>query len=264
MDSRHDERGSQIGIGVLVNQNSSKNKSGLQPLEYATLWLIPARGGSKGIPDKNIKPFCVESLVSRAVKQALACAAPEDTVFVSTDSERIANEALKAGVKIPFLRPDILASDHASSYSVIIHVLEEFKRRDKEFEKVVLLQPTSPFRTLEDISGAVERWNPEIDMVVSVNESKSNPYYNLFETDKEGFLKISKGNGKFTRRQDAPKVWEYNGAVYVMRVASLLKTPMNEFKKIIPFEMPASRSIDLDTPRDWEIAEHLMRSLEDK
>lgn len=229
-----------------------------------TLWLIPARGGSKGIPDKNLKPFCGESLVSRAVRQAKDCAGENDVIFVSTDSEAIRKEGKKHGLEIPFLRPKELASDTASTYSVIIHVLEELKKRGQEFERVILLQPTSPFRTLNDIKGSIKKWNPEVDMVVSVTETKSNPYYNLFETDQKGFLHISKGDGHFTRRQDAPKVWEYNGAIYVMTVDSLLQGPMSGFKKIIPFEMPISRSIDLDTPEDWNLAEHLFSIKKDE
>ncbi|MCH5224934.1 MAG: acylneuraminate cytidylyltransferase family protein [Muribaculaceae bacterium] len=224
-----------------------------------TLYLIPARSGSKGIPQKNLKPFCGESLVSRAVRQALECASDGDVVFVSTDSPDIAAEAGKHDVETPFLRPLELASDSASTYSVIIHVLEEFHRRGTDFDRVILLQPTSPFRTEEDIKKATQLWRPGIDMVVSVCLSKSNPYYNLFEEDGDGFLKISKGDGEFTRRQDAPKVWEYNGAVYVMSVASLLKRPINRFKKVILYEMPSSRSLDLDTPNDWALAESLFK-----
>lgn len=223
-----------------------------------TLWLIPARGGSKGIPDKNVKPFCGKPLVCRAAEQALALAAPGDVVFVSTDSTKIREAALSCGDIVPFMRPDELASDTSSSYSVIMHALQEFGRRGKRFEKVVLLQPTSPLRTLDDIKAALSLWNPDADMVVSVCEAKTNPYYNAFETDAEGFLHISKGDGRYTRRQDAPKVWEYNGAVYVMTTASLEKSPMSSFRKIIPSPMPSSRSADLDTPSDWLIAEALM------
>ena len=227
-----------------------------------TLWLIPARGGSKGIPDKNLKPFCGESLVSRAVKQALACASSEDIIFVSTDSERIKAEAEKNGIQISFLRPAELASDTSSTYSVILHVLDEFKRSGIDFEKVVLLQPTSPFRTIPDITGAMKLWQRDIDMVVSVTESKANPYFNLFETNEKGFLQHSKGDGSYTRRQEIPKVWEYNGAVYVITKDSLLKSPLSKFEKIIPYEMSSSRSIDLDTPEDWEIAEIIFKKKE--
>ena len=225
------------------------------------LWLIPARGGSKGIPDKNLKPFCGRSLVARAAEMALDSAAPEDVVFVSTDSAEIKREAERVGVEVPFLRPDELASDTASTYSVIIHALDEFKKRGRQFEKVVLLQPTSPLRNKSDILGALNLWNKDIDMVVSVCEAKANPYFNAFETDSSGFLKISKGDGNFLRRQDAPRVWEYNGAVYVMSVKALLNSPISAFKKIIPFEMPASRSIDLDSPDDWVMAEYFFKKL---
>lgn len=228
-----------------------------------TLWLIPARGGSKGIPGKNVKPFCGQPLVCRATDQAMACALPGDEIFVSTDSEEIKNAAETCGISIPFLRPDDLASDTASSYSVIMHALHEFEQRGKSFSRVVLLQPTSPFRTNDDIRGAIKLWNPDIDMVVSVCEAKTNPYYNAFETDSDGLLHISKGDGKYTRRQDAPKVWEYNGAVYVMTVEALKKGAMGSFSKIIPYPMPSSRSADLDTPEDWLIAETIFKRLHD-
>ena len=227
-----------------------------------TLWLIPARGGSKGIPNKNLRPFCGESLVRRAIKQALSCTAKDDVVFVSTDSDAIKEEAKKTGIEIPFLRPYELASDTASTYSVILHTLKEFKTVGRNFERVVLLQPTSPFRTTEDIKGAMELWSEDIDMVVSVSESKANPYFNLFEEDQNGFLNISKGEGKFVRRQDAPKVWEYNGAIYIMKTDSLIKESMHDFKRKIPYEMSQSKSLDLDTEDDWLIAEEIFKKIQ--
>lgn len=227
----------------------------------STLWLIPARSGSKGIPDKNIKPFCGESLTKRALRLALSLANPQDTVFLSTDSGRIQQEAEDLGLPTPFPRPLQLAQDSSSSYDVMLHVIEEFKARGKEFDRLIFLQPTSPFRLPEDVLKASQLWRPDIDMVVSVCNSSANPYYNLFEEDPDGFLKISKGEGNYTRRQDAPKVWEYNGAIYVISVPSLLKSPLSKFAKIIPYEMPSSRSLDLDTPADWVIAENLFKSL---
>lgn len=225
-----------------------------------TLWLIPARGGSKGIPDKNVKPFCGIPLVSRAVGQAIKCAGHDDKIFVSTDSEKIRQTVASIGDFVPFMRPDSLATDTASSYDVIIHALDEFHKMGTDFERVVLLQPTSPLRATSDILDAISLWHPGIDMVVSVCEAGANPYYNAFETDEKGMLHISKGDGKLTRRQDAPKVWEYNGAVYVMTVDSLRNGPLSSFKRIIPSPMPRQRSIDLDTPLDWQIAEILMNS----
>lgn len=228
--------------------------------ETKTLWLIPARGGSKGIPGKNIKLFCGRPLVTMAVEQALLLAAPEDTVFVSTDNDEIARISKNLGDVVPFRRPAHLASDTASTYDVIMHALEEFRRLGKSFRRVVLLQPTSPLRTLEDIKDTLALWTPEVDMVVTVCEARTNPYYNAFETSADGTLHISKGDGHYTRRQDAPKVWEYNGAVYVMTVESLQKGPISSFRKVIPCPMDNDRSVDLDTPTDWIIAESLYRS----
>ena len=160
------------------------------------------------------------------------------------------------------MRPDILASDTASSYSVIMHALSEFEKRGLEFDRVVLLQPTPPLRRIDDIRKASALWSKDVDMVVSVCEAKTNPYYNAFETDSEGMLHISKGDGHFTRRQDAPKVWEYNGAVYVMTVTRSARG----FLLILthtPLPMPSLRSVDLDTPGDWIIAETLFSRLND-
>lgn len=125
------------------------------------------------------------------------------------------------------------------------------------YDLVVLLQTTSPLRRASDITGALRLWTPGTDMVVSVCEAATNPYYNAFETDAQGNLHISKGDGHYTRRQDAPKVWEYNGAVYVMNTDSLRKMPMSQFPVRRPFVMPADRSVDLDTPSDWSRAEML-------
>ena len=224
-----------------------------------TLWLIPARGGSKGIPHKNVKEFCGRPLVCRAVDQALQCASADDCIFVSTDSPEIREAAESCGISVPFMRPDYLASDTSSSYDVIIHALDELWRRGISFERVVLLQPTSPLRGVDDIKSALSLWNPGIDMAVSVCEARTNPYYNAFETDNDGLLHISKGDGHYTRRQDAPKVWEYNGAVYVMTVESLRKGPMSSFKRIVPSVMPSDRSVDLDTPTDWVVAEAIFQ-----
>lgn len=222
-----------------------------------TLFLITARGGSKGIPGKNIREFAGVPLVNRSIQQALALAGEGDVVCLSTDSERIREVALATGIEIPFLRPAELAGDHSGSYEVIIHALDYYESYGMLFEKVVLLQPTSPLRTVDDIRKAIGLWTPDVDMVVSVAEARTNPYYNAYETDEEGFLHVSKGDGGYTRRQDVPKVWEYTGAVYVMSVDSLRAMPMSAFRRRVPCEMEASRAVDLDTETDWILAELL-------
>ncbi|MBD5190846.1 MAG: acylneuraminate cytidylyltransferase family protein [Bacteroidales bacterium] len=222
-----------------------------------TLYLITARGGSKGIPGKNIKPLAGKPLIEHTISCALRAGASPDDICVSTDSEEIAAVARNLGLKIPFIRPSELATDSAGSYPVMIHALDFFLNRGVEYDRIILLQPTSPFRLPEDIINAASLWTPETDMVVSVTEAAANPYYDAFETDEDGFLHISKGDGSFTRRQDAPKVWQYNGSVYVISTSSLRKGPFNTFKKIVPYCMPRERSVDLDTPADWMLAEFI-------
>lgn len=220
-----------------------------------TLYLIPARGGSKGIPGKNIKPFRGKPLIWLSIENARACGASDADICVSTDSEEIKQTAERAGLEVPFLRPAELATDRSGTYEVILHALEFYRRRGVEYDRVVLLQPTSPLRQADDIKGAIAQWRPDLDMVVSVCEAKTNPYYNAFERDSEGFLHISKGEGKLTRRQDAPEVVEYNGAVYVMTTASLMRGPLSSFSRRVGYLMESSRSVDLDTPTDWLLAE---------
>lgn len=228
--------------------------------EPSTLFIIPARGGSKGIPGKNIKPFCGRPLLHYAIDCARRAGASDADICVSTDSREIAECARDAGLEVPFMRPELLATDTASSYDVLLHALNWYESHGRRYDRVVLLQTTSPLRTPDDVAGCMALWTPEVDMVVSVCDARTNPYYNAFETDDDGMLHISKGDGQFTRRQDAPKVYEYNGAVYVITAESLKREPLSAFKRRVPFVMPASRSVDLDSPADWLIAEQLFRT----
>lgn len=224
------------------------------------LYLIPARGGSKGIPGKNIKPFMGKPLICHAIDQARAAGANDCDICVSTDSEEIRRTVEDYGLKVPFMRPAHLATDTAGSYGVILHALEWFESHGNNYDLVVLLQTTSPLRTAQDIREAISLWTPDTDMVVSVCEAATNPYYNAFETDENGNLHISKGDGHYTRRQDAPKVWEYNGAVYAMKAESLHRMSLSEFPIRRPYVMPTERSVDLDTPADWARAEQIAQS----
>lgn len=219
------------------------------------LYIIPARGGSKGIPGKNIKPFLGKPLILHAVDHARGAGADDTDICVSTDSEEIRKTVEDYGLPVPFLRPDYLATDTAGTYEVLRHALQWYEDRGRHYDMVVLLQATSPLCSAEDIREAVSLWRPGVDMVVSVCEAAANPYFNIFETDSEGNLHISKGDGHFLRRQDAPKAWEYNGAIYAMSADSLKRMHMADFPVRRPYVMPADRSVDLDTPADWERAE---------
>lgn len=223
------------------------------------LYIIPARGGSKGIPHKNIKPLGGKPLICHTIDSARGAGARASHILVSTDDPAIAEVARAYGQPVPFMRPAELATDTSGSREVMLHAMDFADKEGLEYDCVVLLQPTSPLRTAADITGALALYNPDIDMVVSVCEAASNPYYTCFEQDAgDGFLHISKGDGLYTRRQDCPKVWEYNGAVYVINPLSLRRQPLGAFKRRVPFVMPRGRSIDLDTPTDWLIAETLI------
>ncbi len=223
-----------------------------------TLFVIPARGGSKGIPHKNIKPLGGKPLIRFAIDCARALASDDD-ICVTTDDLEIIKCVEDYGLKVPFVRPDYLATDTIGTYEVLLHTLNYYENQGRKYDAIVLLQPTSPFRTKEDIEGAMALYSDDVDMVVSVKEAATNPYYNSFEEDENGYLVISKGDGHYFRRQDAPKAWEYNGAVYVINPQSLKGQNMSEFKKITKYEMDSLHSLDLDSLLDWKIAELLLK-----
>lgn len=223
------------------------------------LIVIPARGGSKGIPRKNIKPLCGRPLIHYSIDVARQIA-PDSHIILSTDDEEIRDVAREAGLPVDYIRPESLGGDRVGSREVILDVMDYADRVGIGYDSVVLLQPTSPMRTAEDVRGCMELYTDDCDMVVSVCEAACNPYYDCFETNSEGLLHVSKGDGRITRRQDAPKAWQYNGAVYVIRPESIRAMGLGEFPRRIPYEMPRSRSVDLDTPLDWMVAEKIMET----
>lgn len=222
------------------------------------LVVIPARGGSKGIPHKNIKPLNGKPLIYYTIDVARKIVSDKD-ICVSTDDSEIIKCVEDYGLKVPFVRPDELATDTAGTYEVLLHALDYYEKKGKEYDVVILLQNTSPFRKAKHIKEAFNLYTSEVDMVVSVKESTSNPYCNIFEEDEKGYLQICKGDGTIYRRQDAPKVYEYNGAIYIMNVEELRKTHMHKMKKRIKYVMDEYSSLDLDTMWDWWMAEMIIK-----
>lgn len=222
------------------------------------LVVIPARGGSKGVPGKNIKQLAGKPLINYTIEAALGVF-PKELICVSTDNANIKKCAENAGLDVPFLRPDELATDNSGTYEVLLHAIDFYEKQGYAPDVLILLQATSPFRTASHIKEALASFTEDIDMVVSVKETHSNPYYVLFEEDDSGFLKKSK-EANFTRRQDCPLVWEYNGALYVINVASLKKEALGSFKKVKKFVMDEISSHDIDTPLDWLTAESIINA----
>ncbi len=222
------------------------------------LVVIPARGGSKGIPRKNIKPFAGKPLIYYTIDCARAIC-PDEDICVSTDDAEIISVVEHYGLKVPFVRPAELATDTAGTYEVLLHALDFYEKQGKHYDVVVLLQNTSPFRTPVQVKEALTLYREDVDMVVSVKECAANPYYCVFEENQEGFLHICKGEGNIFRRQDAPKVYEYNGAIYVMNAEVLKSTHMHIMQKRVKYVMDDLSSFDLDTMWDWKMAEMIIK-----
>ncbi len=221
------------------------------------LVIIPARGGSKGIPRKNIRLLNGKPLIYYTIDCARAICDDED-ICVSTDDAEIISVVEQYGLKVPFVRPAELATDTAGTYEVLLQALDYYERTGKSYDVVMLLQNTSPFRRAEHVKEALKLYTPNIDMVVSVKECSANPYYCVFEEDNNGYLHICKGDGNIFRRQDAPKVYEYNGAIYIMNAKALKTTHMHQMKKRVKYVMDNKSSFDLDTMWDWKMVEMII------
>lgn len=219
------------------------------------LIIIPARGGSKGVPGKNIKILNGKPLIQYTIEAALEVTDSEH-IIVSTDCMNIKITAEKLGINVPSLRPKELASDTAGTYEVLLYELLQLEKKGKKFDYLILLQPTSPFRTGKHIKEALEIYNEDLEMVVSVKETKANPYSTLKEEDENGYLIPSKKTIA-TRRQDVPKVWELNGAIYIINTSTLQKMPLVNFTKVGKYVMDEITSLDIDTELDWRISESL-------
>ncbi|MBX7051161.1 MAG: acylneuraminate cytidylyltransferase family protein [Flavobacteriales bacterium] len=221
-----------------------------------TLFVIPARKGSKGVPGKNSRLLHDKPLIQYSIDTALSVARPED-ICVTTDSPEIMAIAEQAGLEIPFTRPSELATDTAGSREVILHALHHYKRNGIQYDSIVLLQPTSPFRKTSDVMQMMQMLENNTEMVVSVKKSHDNPYFSMFEENSEGYLQVVK-SGSYARRQDCPPVYTYNGSVYVIRAESYEGKNTSEFKFIKKFVMDELHSVDIDQPFDWMVAEMIL------
>ena len=218
------------------------------------LFLIPARSGSKGLPGKNIKSLAGKPMIEYTLEAAIGAKEEGDEICVSTDDALIINVVESFGIQVPFVRPQELSSDTARTQDVISHALSWYKAKKLEFDLIVLLQVTSPLRKTVHIKEALALWDDQINLVVSVKETDSNPYYVLFEEDSSGFLQKSK-TASFSRRQDCPRVYEYNGAIYIFKPHHRL----SELSKTIKYVMSKESSVDIDDIIDFKLAECILK-----
>jgi CMP-N-acetylneuraminic acid synthetase len=216
---------------------------------------VCARGGSTGVPRKNLRLLHGKPLIVYTIEQALACDGI-DAVYVSTDDEEIAEVARRAGAGIPFLRPAELATSTAAKIPVIEHLVRGLEGRGVPIERIVDLDPTSPLREVTDIRACLDLLDEDTDVVITGYEAEKNPYFNMVEPDPMGGFRLVKGGG-VASRQEAPKVYAMNASIYVWHRHSLAKGLWNGRVKL--HVMPRERSVDIDTELDFKLVELLMR-----
>jgi CMP-N-acetylneuraminic acid synthetase len=223
------------------------------------LGIVPARGGSKGIPGKNVRPLGGKPLLAWTAEAALA-ARRLSRVVLTTDDEKIAEVGRACGLEVPFLRPAELARDDTPTLPVLQHAVSELEKKGDRFDAVCLLQPTSPFRRAGDIDGCIELLESAgLDAVVSVLPvpPEHNPHWVYFR-DGDGLLRLAtREEQPIPRRQELPPAFHRDGAVYVTRREVLMEGNSLYGRRLGGF-IADSRSVNLDTPADWERAESLI------
>lgn len=214
------------------------------------LALVPARGGSKGVPRKNIRDLGGKPLIAWTIEAALASRYVDDVVLSSDDPE-IIDVATRHGAQAPFIRPAELASDTADSLSVVRHALGTLLA---PYDLLVLLQPTSPLRAAADIDGAIEHClHQQASSCVSLCEVDKSPWWMMTIQDNNRLRPLLAGQAIPTRRQDAPPVYALNGAVYVARCSHLLGGGGFITDDTVAWLMPKERSVDIDTEMDLKV-----------
>ena len=224
------------------------------------LAIIPARGGSKGLPGKNVRILGAQPLIWHSIQAAMASDLIT-RVVVSTDDVEIATVAKECGAEVPFMRPQELALDDSSEWLVWRHAINYLE--DHQSEKVdglVVLPVTAPLRFVDDVNSCIDEFEKgEVDSVITVSEANRSPYFNMVVNDKKGYssLVISLDK-KITRRQDSPKVFDMTTVAYIVNT-DFIKTFNGIFDgKVRSVCIPTERAIDIDTVLDFRIAECLL------
>lgn len=223
------------------------------------LAIIPARGGSKGLPGKNIKLLCDKPLIAYTVEAALQ-SDQIDRVIVSTDNQEIANIAIEYGAEVPFLRPDYLATDHAKAIDNYLYTVEKIKEQEnQEIQDFIVLQPTSPLRDKDNINDAIDLFYKKKALsIIAVKESEHPPEW-YKKINNHGILIDYIKNDNSLNRQDYNKTYIPNGAIYIFKYDILKKRRNYYTEKTFPYIMTEKESIDIDTIYDFMMAENILR-----
>ncbi len=221
----------------------------------ATICTICARGGSVGVPRKNIRSLRGKPLIAWTIEQAAQV--PEiDGIYVSTEDDEIAEIAREYGATVPYRRPAHLATSAAAKIPVIIDLVEQVESQGITVDRIVDLDPTSPLRDVSDIQDAVDLLADDVDVVITGYLSDKNPYFNMVEPKGGGSYGLVAGPGNVVARQAAPPVYSMNGSVYVWHRHTIDKGLWDG--RAVMHEMPRERSVDIDSELDFRIVELLM------
>jgi CMP-N,N'-diacetyllegionaminic acid synthase len=232
----------------------------MKPEQLYVVGAICARGGSKGVPRKNLRLLCGKPLIVHTIECARLC--PDlDRVVVSTDDDEIAAVARQNGGDVPFLRPAALAQDDSSKWDVFRHLVETLEQMDgRRVDVLVDLDTGVPLRQPADISACIQiLLNGMADVVVTAYDPERNPYFNMVEVGADGYARISKPlENPITRRQAAPPVYGLSPAVYVVRRDALWQYDHWAQSRLQVHVMPRERAIDIDSEVDFRFVEYLM------
>ena len=227
------------------------------------LGLICARGGSKGVKDKNIRLVGNKPLIGISIDIAKKIE-KISRIVVSTDSEKIAKVGKNYGAEVPYIRPESLSRDDSPEWLVWRHAIEYFESVGESFDGVVILPPTAPLKTQNDILRCIDEYEiGNHDVVITASQCHRNPYFNMVEKKNSGDISLVKDSKKsYTRRQDSPKVYDMTTVAYVVK-PEFVKEKNGIFEgKIGMVEIPIERSIDIDTEFDLSIANFLFNEYE--
>lgn len=227
-----------------------------------SIGFIFARGGSKGVPGKNIKPLAGKPLIAYSIETARACSGLE-AIIVSTDDPEIAATARAYGAEVPFMRPPELATDTASEWLAWRHAIEWVQAQRGAFDVFVSLPATSPFRDVADVEACIDtlRDDPATDIVITVREADRSPYFNMVRLDDAGYARVVlEPPTSVVRRQDVPSVYDVTTVAYATRPAYVLGASRLFEGKVRTVLVPAERALDIDTPHDFMIAECIARA----
>ncbi|BBF44962.1 N-acetylneuraminate cytidylyltransferase [Lachnospiraceae bacterium KM106-2] len=217
--------------------------------------IIPARGGSKGIPNKNIIDLCGKPLIAHSIDLAKECSYI-DSIVVSTDSEKIAEVAKECEASVPFLRPAELANDSAKTIDCLIYTIEELKKQGEDYDYLLLLQPTQPYRLLKHLTESIEQIiDQDLPSLVSVSPVAEHPIL-MRSINNDGTLQNLLSTSSTVRRQDFPDYYKVNGSIYLNRLDETFTNETSLNDNQYPYLMSNEFDIDIDTLQDLEYARY--------